>query len=69
MNKLIALISTQPPGRLLVICLALVAAIGTTDYLTGAEMNLSLVYLAPIFMTAWALGMHAAIVMDLRKAA
>ena len=65
MNKLIALISTQPPGRLLAICLALVAAIGTTDYLTGAEMNLSLVYLAPIFMTAWALGMHAAIVMSI----
>jgi signal transduction histidine kinase len=63
-NKLTAYLSSLPPARLLAICLALVAVIGGADYVS-AEMNLSMLYLAPIFVTAWALGIHAAIVMSI----
>src|SRR5215210_14015 len=64
MNKLTAYLSTLPPGRLLIICIAQVAIIGIADMI-GAEMNLAMLYLAPIFMTAWTLGTHAAIVMSI----
>src|ERR1051325_1257916 len=53
------------PARLLAICLILVAIIGIVDYYSGAEMNIAILYLAPIFMAAWALGTHAAIVMSI----
>ena len=65
MNKLTAYLSTLPPARLLAICLALVTVIGVLDYLSGVEMNVAMLYLAPIFMTAWVLGTHAAIVMSI----
>src|ERR1044071_643987 len=53
------------PARLLAICLILVAIIGIVYYYSGAEMNIAILYLAPIFMTAWVLGTHAAIVMSI----
>ena len=65
MNKLIAYLSKLPPGRLLMLCLVLVAVIGVADYQTGYEMNMAVVYLAPIFLVAWTLGTHAAIVMSI----
>ncbi len=65
MNKLTAYLATMPPARLLAACLALVVVIGLTDYYSGAEMNIAMLYLAPVFMTAWALGTHAAIVMSI----
>src|SRR5207253_762271 len=45
--------------------LVLVAVIGFLDYQTGYEMNMAVVYLAPIFAVAWALGTNAAIVMSI----
>lgn len=63
MNKLIAYLSSMQPARLLAACLAVVAMTGVIDYVTGYEMNLAIVYLAPISITAWALGRNAAIVM------
>ena len=65
MNRIDAYLSTLPPPRVLAACLALVAIIGMVDYYSGYEMNLATVYLAPIFITAWALGTHAAIVMSI----
>src|SRR5437870_1349277 len=65
MNKLMNYISRLPPGRLLAQCLVLVAVIGFLDYQTGYEMNMAVVYLAPIFAVAWALGTNAAIVMSI----
>ena len=65
MNRIDAFLSTQPPSRVLAACLALVAVIGVVDYFTGYEMSFATVYLAPIFITAWALGTHAAIVMSI----
>jgi signal transduction histidine kinase len=55
----------MPPGRLLATCLALVTIIGVADYYSGPEMNVAMLYLAPIFMTAWTLGTHAGIVMSI----
>ena len=63
MNSITAFISRLRPGPVLAASLALVAIIALADYYSGAEMNVAMLYLAPIFMTAWALGTHAAIVM------
>ena len=65
MNRIDAYLSTLSPPRVLAACLLLVAVIGLMDYHSGYEMNFALVYLAPIFITAWALGTHAAIVMSI----
>jgi signal transduction histidine kinase len=51
--------------RMLAASLVLVAVVGVIDFFTGYEMNFAMVYLAPIFMAAWALGTHAAIVMSI----
>ena len=64
-NKIDAFLTGLPPARLLAICLALVALIGVIDYESGSEMDISMLYLAPIFMTAWALGTQPAIVMSI----
>src|SRR5688500_8923333 len=54
-----------PPGRLLGLCLVLVAIIGLIDHVTGYEMNVSMLYLAPIFISAWGMGTNAAIVISI----
>ena len=63
MNKAGPFLTRLPPGRVLAVCLLLVALIGIIDYYTGSEMNVSMLYLAPIFMAAWNVGTNAAIVM------
>jgi signal transduction histidine kinase len=65
LNRIDAYLSTVPPSRLLAACLLLVSVIGVIDFFTGYEMNFAMVYLAPIFISAWALGTHAAIVMSI----
>ena len=64
-NRLGALLSRLPPSRLFAASLVLVSVVGVIDFFTGYEMNFAMVYLAPIFMAAWALGTHAAIVMSI----
>jgi signal transduction histidine kinase len=64
-NKIDAYLARLSPGRLLALCLALVTLVGVVDYVTGSELNVAMLYLAPIFMTAWTLGTHAAIVMSI----
>jgi signal transduction histidine kinase len=64
-NKLIAYLTRMSPAQVLAACLVLVALICLIDYYSGSEMNIAMLYLAPIFMTAWALGAHAAIVMSI----
>jgi signal transduction histidine kinase len=56
-------LSSLPAGRLLAVCSALVAAIGVIDYVTGYEMNVSMLYLAPVFFAAWYASMNAVIAM------
>ena len=63
MHKLMNYISRLPPGQLLAQCLVVVALTGYVDYKTGYEMNMAVVYLAPIFAVAWALGSQASFVM------
>lgn len=65
MNNIDAFLSRLPPALLLAICLALIAIIGVADYASGDEMNVAMLYLAPIFMTAWTLGTNPAIVMSI----
>ncbi len=65
MRKLDPYFTHLPPGRVLTLCLALVACIGGLDYYSGAEMNVSLLYLAPIFLAAWSVGMNAAVVISI----
>jgi hypothetical protein len=60
-----AYLTRLPPGKLLAVCLVLAAIIGVIDYESGVEMNIAMLYLAPIFMTAWALGTQPAIVMSI----
>lgn len=61
MNKLASQLTTMPGGRLLAICVALVVAIGIIDYVTGYEMSVAMLYLAPIFIAAWTLATGAAV--------
>lgn len=65
MEKLARFLANLPPGRLLGLCLALVSVIGVIDYYTGTEMNITMLYLAPIFIAAWTLGTNAAVVMSI----
>jgi C4-dicarboxylate-specific signal transduction histidine kinase len=51
-------------GQVLTVCIVLVCAIGTTDYLTDYEISMTLLYLAPIFLAAWSLGFNAALGMS-----
>ena len=64
LSELTAQLSRLSRPRLLALCLALVCAIGITDYLTDYEISMTLLYLAPIFVAAWSLGFNAAIAMS-----
>jgi signal transduction histidine kinase len=61
MNRLVSQLTIMSRGRLLALCVALVLAIGMIDYLTGYEMSVTILYLAPIFIAAWTLGSVAAL--------
>src|SRR3954470_21503311 len=65
MNRIGPYLNALPQGRLLAGCLALVSVIGVVDYVTGYEMNVTMIYLAPIFAAAWYAGINAAIVMSI----
>ncbi|HYC44138.1 MAG TPA: ATP-binding protein [Burkholderiales bacterium] len=65
MKKRIDVLESLGPGRLLVLCVALVGLVSVIDMLTGYEMNVTMLYLAPIFLAAWTLGANAAIVMSI----
>src|ERR1700752_4254951 len=65
MNRFARLLTQLPAGGLLALCLALVGTIGVVDYITGYEVNVTMLYLAPIFIAAWTLGMNAAMVMSI----
>ena len=64
-NKLDRYLCGLPPVRVLLLGLGLVAMIAGSDYLTGYDMSLAVLYLAPIFVVAWPLGIRAAIFMSI----
>ena len=45
-------------------CVALVALIALGDYITGYELSLAVLYLAPIFLATWVAGRLPGIVMS-----
>jgi signal transduction histidine kinase len=49
-------LETRGRMRWVSVCLALIAAIAIADYLTGYEISLSVLFLAPVFIGAWTLG-------------
>ena len=51
------------PGFLL--CVALLAVVGIVDYATGDELNVSILYLAPVFAATWIFGSHAGIAVSI----
>jgi C4-dicarboxylate-specific signal transduction histidine kinase len=65
MNKDDPYLTGLPPGPLLVLCILLITVIGFVDYYTGSEMNVAMLYLAPIFLAAWGMGTNAAVVMSI----
>jgi signal transduction histidine kinase len=54
-------LSRLTPWDLLALCASAIAGIGLADYLTGYELSLAMLYLAPIFLAGWVLGTGAAI--------
>lgn len=61
LNRVDQLLCRQPPVVLWSVTLCLVAAIAASDRLTGYDMSLAVLYLAPIFIASWALGPRAGI--------
>ena len=50
------------------VCLALIVAIAAADYATGYEISLSVLFLAPVFIGAWALGRAGGVAMSVLSA-
>jgi len=63
--KLRDIVRRTSPGKLLALCLTLAGLVGLLDAMTGYEMNVTMLYLLPIFIAAWTLGTNAAIVMSI----
>lgn len=64
LNRLDRRLRSQPAAVIWLLALALVAAIAAGDYLTGHDMSLAVLYLGPIFVVAWALGLRTGMVMS-----
>jgi len=48
----------------LALCLALVVIIAASDYATGYELSLSILYLVPVFIAAWIFGRNTGVLMS-----
>lgn len=48
-----------------VFCVSLIAAIALLDYATGHELSLAVLYLGPVFLSAWLLGRDAGIAVSM----
>ena len=61
LNRLDRFLCRLPPAGVWTLALGLVLAIAGSDYVTGYDMSLAVLYLAPIFVVSWALGDRAGI--------
>lgn len=68
LNAFDGFLSALRPPTALLLALGLVVCIAAADYLTGYDMSLASLYLVPIFIVAWPLGPHAAVVMAIISA-
>lgn len=61
LNRLDRYLGSLPPAAVWSIALALAVAIAASDYATGYDMSLAVLYLAPIFIVSWTLGQRSGI--------
>lgn len=61
------LLRGEPSWRWLALCAALLVAIAAVDHAT--ELNVSILYLAPVFVAAWTHGAHAGVIVSVIAAA
>lgn len=64
LNRLDRYVCGLPSAAVWLAALGLVAAIAASDYLTGYDMSLAVLYLGPVFIAAWVLGLRAGILMS-----
>lgn len=64
-SRLEDILHYPPRSGLFAVCVLLVAAIAVLDYVTGHELSLSVLYLAPIFLAAWILGRDAGVTVSM----
>lgn len=69
MNSLTTYFSGLPRAALLMFALAMVAAVGIIDYLTGYYLGFFLFYLIPVSFAAWFGGLFPAVLISLTSAA
>ena len=60
--RLLTSLESLSRGGLIIIATGVVFIIGTIDYLTGFELSVSLFYLIPVTMIAWAVGRNIGLV-------
>ncbi len=65
MIKLDILLRAQPGPGWLALCIALIAGVAVIDYANGYELSVSILYLAPVFLSAWIFGRQAGVVMSI----
>lgn len=65
LNRLDRHLGRLPAAAVWSIALTLIAAIAASDYVTGYDMSLAVLYLAPIFVISWTLGQHAGILISM----
>jgi C4-dicarboxylate-specific signal transduction histidine kinase len=65
LNRLDRHLCNLAPGAVWSLALALITAIAAGDYLTGYDMSLAVLYLAPIFVVSWRLGQHAGVLISM----
>lgn len=62
MKRLNRYLKPEHRGLWIAVCLALIAGIAVADYLTGYEISLSVLFLVPVFISAWTLGRAGGVV-------
>lgn len=59
--KLYSYLRDEPGFRWFALCATLLALVATVDFASGYELNVSIFYLAPVFIAAWFFGTRAGI--------
>src|SRR5437870_894447 len=67
-KRLADALDQRGPRQILLIALALVLATGAVDLVTGAEISVSVFYLAPVAIAAWHAGSTVGIVVSIASA-
>ncbi len=68
MRRLIDFISRLSKRRIFVTALALVAFFGFIDYITGPDLSIFILYLVPVFLGTWFVGITAGVFLSILSA-